>query len=210
MRLLTSGTRPAAKGSAFFNAREHGIESMRGTRSLPRPLTVFVPADNPGRLTFAAMRHALLLLVLAATWLLWSGLFQPLLLTFGAASCLLTLYLAHRMGVFRQEVFLLHLLRKLPGYWLWLGAELVKSNLHVARIVLTPTLPISPTVVEFQSLAHGPVGHALLANSITLTPGTVTIDENEGRLKVHCLTRESARDLLAGEMNRRVAAIAEG
>jgi multicomponent Na+:H+ antiporter subunit E len=155
------------------------------------------------------MRYVLLFLVLAVTWLLWSALFHPLLLGLGLGSCLLTLYLARRMGVFEREVYLLHLLRWLPGYWLWLSRELIKANFQVARIVLSPSLPISPTLVELDSTSRGALGHALLANSITLTPGTVTIDENEGRLKVHCLTRAGAHALLQGEMDRRVAAVTE-
>lgn len=155
------------------------------------------------------MRVVLTLLVLLATWLLWSGMLYPRMLALGALSCVLVLYLAARMGFFDRHLYLLHLLERLPRYWAWLAKELVKANFAVARIVLHPRLPISPTVIELDSIAPGAAGQALLANSITLTPGTVTLDVDAGRLKVHCLTREGAAALLEGEMNRRVAGVAE-
>jgi multicomponent Na+:H+ antiporter subunit E len=151
------------------------------------------------------MRVFLTLLLIAATWLLWSGMTKPLLLGLGALSSLLVLWLAVRMQFFHRDVFFLHLLFKLPGYWGWLFVEAVKSNLHVARIVLSPRLRISPTTVQIQAISKTPVGQVLLANSITLTPGTVTLDVDEGVLTVHCLTREGAEELLRGEMNRRSA-----
>ena len=66
---------------------------------------------------------------------------------------------------------------------------------------------ISPTTVNLQALPEGRVSQAILGNAITLTPGTVTIDDYEGQLIVHCLTRAGAQELQAGEMNRRAAAL---
>lgn len=153
------------------------------------------------------MRRAMLLLILFGTWLLLSGYLEPQLLALGAASALLVCFLALRMGFFATEAYLFHLLPRLPRYWAWLLKEIVKSNLEVARIVLDPRLPISPTVVKLDASRLGPVGQALLANSITLTPGTATVDVNDGQLTVHCLTREAGEALLEGEMSRRVAAV---
>lgn len=153
------------------------------------------------------MRRTITLSVLAAAWLLWSGLYEPLLLGLGAASCLLALYLSRRMGLLDRDVFSLDLAPRLPPFWIWLLKEIARSSLDVARIVLTPKLPISPTVVELDAAPRGPVGQAILGNSITLTPGTLTLDVDRGRLRVHCLTRATAEELLAGEMNRRVAAL---
>lgn len=142
-----------------------------------------------------------------AAWLLWSGLYTPLLIVLGLLSCLLTLIIARRMGFFAPTAFSLHLIPRLPSFWAWLGKELVKSNLEVARIVLSPKLPISPTLVTLPALPRGQVAQAILGNAITLTPGTVTVDDHEGKLIVHCLTREGAQSLRDGEMNRRVAAV---
>lgn len=152
-------------------------------------------------------RATILLIILVIAWLLWSGLYKSLLLGLGTFSCLLSLYLAHRMGALDRSVFSWQVVPKLPRYWAWLIVEIVKSSLEVAWIVLQKKLVISPTLVEFEAAPPGPVGQAILGNAITLTPGTVTLDIYEDRLKVHCLTREGADELLRGEMNRRAAAL---
>ena len=152
------------------------------------------------------MNAVLLLLLLGVTWLLWSGTFEPLLLGLGVLSCLLSLYLARRIGFFERGIYSLQVLPRLPRFWGWLLVEIVKSNLRVAAAVLQPRGSRSPTVIDIQSRL-GPIGQTLLANAITLTPGTVTLDVADGRLRVHCLTRAAAAALLAGEMQRRVAAV---
>lgn len=152
--------------------------------------------------------HTLLTLSLwILAWLLWSGLYQPLLITLGVLSSLLVLYLARRMGFFEGRVYSLHLIARLVPFWGWLGGQLIRSNLEVARIVLSPRMAISPTVVRLRAEPPGPVGQAILGNAITLTPGTVTIDDHDGVLFVHCLTREGARALLDCGINQRVAAL---
>ena len=152
------------------------------------------------------MRALLTLLVLGVTWLLWSGIYAPLILVLGALSCLLALVLAHRMGFFNHSIFSLHLLPRLPRFWAWLLIEIVKANLAVAAVVLRPRKAMSPTVIEIRT-GSGPIGQTLLANAITLTPGTVTLDVDDGRLHVHCLTGAAADQLRSGEMGRRVAAV---
>ena len=152
--------------------------------------------------------HVLLTLALwILAWLLWSGLYNPLLVTLGVLSSLLVLFLARRMGFFERRVYSLHLIVRLMPFWGWLGGQLIRSNLDVARVVLSPGLPISPEIVRIRAEASSPVGQAILGNAITLTPGTVTLDDHEGELIVHCLTREGAEALREGEMNRRVAAL---
>ncbi len=154
-------------------------------------------------------RLLLLLLLLAMAWLFWSGLFKPLLIAFGIFSCLLSLYIAARMDYFDNETFALQFGVRLFRYWLWLAGEVVKSSIDVAKIVLHPKLPISPQVVDIKATAKRSVYHVLLANSITLTPGTLSLDVHRGIIKVHALTKEGADDLMSGEMDRRVAALRE-
>jgi multicomponent Na+:H+ antiporter subunit E len=156
-----------------------------------------------------AARMLLLLVLLIAAWLLWSGLFKPLLLGLGAFSCLLTVYLARRMGYFDNEVFALRFGPRLIGYWAWLAKEIARSSFEVARIVLNPRLPISPQVFEIKATATHPVDQTLLANSITLTPGTLALDVHNGVILVHSLTKSGADELITGEMDRRVAALRE-
>lgn len=154
-------------------------------------------------------RILLALLVWMLAWLLWSGLYKPLLIVLGALSCLLIAWLAWRMDFFVENFFRPRRWIRLLPFWGWLGKELVRSNLQVARIVLSPGLPISPTLVTLQALPEDDLGQAILGNAITLTPGTLTVDDHEGQLLVHCLTEEIADELMAGEMNRRVAAVME-
>ncbi len=146
--------------------------------------------------------------LMLATWLIWSGQTKPLLIFFGVVSCaLVTLLLLRMDSALPRERFWLRLLPRLPRFWLWLGGEIVKSNLHVAAAILSPTLKIQPRVVTIRAEAPDEFGQALLGNSITLTPGTVTLDDHEGELVVHCLTDATAKDLEAGGMNRRIAAL---
>jgi len=152
-------------------------------------------------------RMALMAALLAAAWLLWSGFFTPLLLAFGALSCVLVVYLSNRMHLFDKEVYALRLSLRLFRFWAWLAGEIIRSSLEVSRVVLSPGLPISPTLVEIESGSSHPVDRAILGNSITLTPGTLTLNIEGQRLHVHALTRQAAAELAAGEMNRRVAAL---
>ena len=155
-------------------------------------------------------RMAALMLALVSAWLLWSGLFKPLLLGLGLFSCLLTFWLVSRMGYFQNTLFALRFSFKLFGYWIWLAKEILKSSIQVARIVLNPSLPISPRVVEIKSTSGHLVDQVILANSITLTPGTLALDLHEGVIKVHALTEEGAKELAEGAMDRRVDALREG
>lgn len=157
----------------------------------------------------APLAVLLLLLSLAISWVLWSGLYKPLMLGLGAFSCVLSAYLAHRMGFFRHQG-LFTLLPSLPAYWWWLLREIIASSIDVAKLILTPSMPISPAVVELEMKTQSDVARVILGNSITLSPGTVTLDVHDGKLLVHCLTSESARALQQGEADRRVADLGLG
>jgi multicomponent Na+:H+ antiporter subunit E len=170
----------------------------------PSPDNNTAPA-GAGRLRAYLMFTALLI----AAWVLWSGMFKPLLLGLGAFSCALAGYIAIRMGYFDTRVFALRFNLRLLGFWVWLLREIVKSSLEVARIVLTRDLKLSTRVVEIDASRLSPVDQAVLGNSITLTPGTLTLDASDGRLLVHALTADGANALEDGEMLRRVAAIHE-
>jgi multicomponent Na+:H+ antiporter subunit E len=150
-----------------------------------------------------------LLIPLVAAWLLWSGIYKPLLLALGLFSCLLTIYIKHRMEYFQTEVFALQFGRRLIGYWLWLAKEVIKSSLDVARIIVSPSLPISPQVLTIKASSENPVDQATLANSITLTPGTLALDVYKGEITVHALTKAGADELRKNEMDRRIQALRE-
>lgn len=155
----------------------------------------------------AWLRMLVLGLLLIAAWLLWSGFFKALLLGLGAVSCVLTLYIVRRMGYFDDETFAFNYDFRLLGFWAWLGKEIVKSSLEVAQIVLQPKIVVTPSIVDIDASDLHVVDQVLLGNSITLTPGTLTLDVHEGRLLVHALTADGAAAVAEGEMKRRVAAL---
>lgn len=149
-------------------------------------------------------RVLLLGALLVVGWLLWSGLYKPLLLGLGVVSCLLTLYVIRRMGYFENDTYAFHYQRGMTLFWLWLGIEVVRSSLEVARIVLRPRLQVEPKTVTIDASDLSLVGRALLGNAITLTPGTLTMDVDRGQLLVHALTEQGAQQIQQGEMLRRV------
>ncbi len=151
-----------------------------------------------------------LTLLLAAAWLLWSGMFKPLLVGLGVFSCVLTVFIIRRMGYFDRQVYAFRYDLRLVGFWLWLLGEIARSSLEVARVVLSRKLRLSAEVIELDVRSLDQVDQVLLGNSITLTPGTLTLEAHNDKLVVHALTAEGARSLRGGEMKRRVAALHGG
>ena len=151
------------------------------------------------------MVHAVSLgLVLFATWLMLSGFFEALLLTFGIASCVLVVWIAHRMDVVDHEGQPVHLGIRIAGYWLWLIVEIVKASIDVARRIVDPKLPIQPNTFWTKASQQTELGQVIYANSITLTPGTITVDIEADEFIVYALT-QSAADGCPGSLERRVA-----
>jgi multicomponent Na+:H+ antiporter subunit E len=156
--------------------------------------------------------HSVLLgAVLLALWLLLSGHREPLLLWSGAGSCALVAFVAARMDRVDGEPQRLTLrpLRTL-AYLGWLAVEIVKANVAVSRIILDRRLPISPTLIRMRCTQRTLLGHVVYANSITLTPGTVSINLRLDTIAVHALTHAGALELEAGEMDRRVTSLERG
>ena len=156
------------------------------------------------------MLHAVsLTLALFALWLLLSGHFaEPLLLGLGLASVILVVVIVHRMDVLDHETHPLHLSIRLPLYWGWLIKEIVLANIDVAKAILgLGGAAAAPTVFKVRASQRTEVGRVIYANSITLTPGTVTIGVEGDELEIHALTSQAAEDVLTDAMNRRVSAI---
>jgi len=147
-----------------------------------------------------------LFLILSGFWLLLSGIYSGFLVTAGIVSAFAIAQFARRMDLVDHEGHPIHLVwGALLSYWPWLLREIVKSGWDVTRRVLHPSLPISPTLESFRPAQHSDVGLVIHANSITLTPGTITIEVAPDRFLVHALTREGAAGLADSEMDRRCA-----
>lgn len=150
------------------------------------------------------MRTVSLGVLLLFTWILLSGHYTPLLLGFGVASTLLVLLIAVRMDLIDHEGHPVQLTTRFLGYWLWLAVEIVKANIDVTRRIWSPRMPISPAMFRLRASQRGELGQVIYGNSITLTPGTVTVQIEDGDLLVHALAEEIGEDLAGGEMDRRV------
>lgn len=148
--------------------------------------------------------------VMSALWLLLSGHFtETLLLILGAASVLLTIILSVRMGVVDREGHPVQLAARGMLYWPWLIKEIVLANIDVGKAILGMTDDVRPSVFKIKASQTSDLGKAIYANSITLTPGTVTIALDDDEMTIHALTLAAAEGLATGEMDRRVA-ILEG
>jgi multicomponent Na+:H+ antiporter subunit E len=156
------------------------------------------------------MRVAALVATLFAFWLLLSGIYTPFLVATGLVASVAVAALAWRMEVADREGHPIHLTLRAATYWPWLVKEIVKSGWQVARIILSPRLPISPTLARFKPSQTSVVGLVAHANSITLTPGTLTVAAERDEFLVHALTREGAAGLAGSEMDRRVARLEGG
>lgn len=155
-------------------------------------------------------RTLALFLVLLGLWLVLSGHYGPLLVTFGVLSAAFVVAIALRMDVVDREGQPVHLTLAAARYWPWLGWQVVLANLDVARRILDPRLPIRPTVARIPASQRDVLGRVVFANSITLTPGTVTLEVDEDAVEVHALSHEAIEDLRGGEMDRRVSEMTGG
>ncbi len=152
------------------------------------------------------MKQALILFAhLMLVWLLLSGHFETTLVAYGVLSAALVVALMAHLRILDAEALPVHLGIRPFLYLPWLFKEIVLSNIAVARVILDPRLPIRPRILRVRASQRSDVAQVIYANSITLTPGTVTLDVRNGEFLVHALTDESAEGLLTGEMDRRVA-----
>ena len=141
---------------------------------------------------------------LALLWLGLSGHYTTLIMSFGAASIVFILIIVSRMGILDDEGMPLQLGVRFVTYWFWLGIEIVKSNLHIVRVILSPNMPINPQIIRFPSTQKTDLGQVIYANSITLTPGTTTIEIEDGHVLIHALTDQTANLEGGAEMDKRV------
>ena len=147
---------------------------------------------------------------LYAFWLILSGHFEPLLMGFGAGSVALVVYLGLRMDVVDHESLPLHLVGRFWLYVPWLMKEILVSNVRVAKIILSPSLPIDPVLVQYHSSQKTDLGRVIYANSITATPGTITTWVAGSVLDVHSLTWVDVEGREEDEMDTRVTWVEQG
>lgn len=156
------------------------------------------------------MKHKIsLILVLSGVWLAWSGHTELLILALGAGSIVFVVWLSAHMKIVDSESVPTTLrYGRVIAYVPWLAREIVKANLDVARRILTPgPLPIAPRFVRVPVSQRTSVGQVIYANSITLTPGTISVDLIDGEILVHALSAEAAAGVADGVMDAKCAAL---
>ena len=150
-------------------------------------------------------------IVLTALWLLMSGLYKPLILGFGAASVVLVVYVVRRMDTIDGDQFEIRLKPiAFLGYLVWLMVEIAKANWAVTKIVLSPKMPLRQHLFDVPYTQKTDLGQVIYANSITLTPGTISVETEVGHFLVHALCySDDDMDALA-DMDARVTATEGG
>jgi multicomponent Na+:H+ antiporter subunit E len=148
--------------------------------------------------------------LLIAIWLILSGKLEPIYFFWGAVSVAFVVWMSNRLhsiplaenepcGTTRI------IIPRLIVYLFWLVGEIVKSGFYVAYVVLHPRMPIEPMIVRFTSRQPNVMARVILGNSITLTPGTLTLDIDGSHFTVHALTRDTEEGLVSGDMETKVA-----
>ena len=141
-------------------------------------------------------------------WLLMSGLYKTLIIFFGAVSVLLVTIVINRMSAEDgYELKLSFNLIKTIQYFAWLMLEVVKSNWVVLKIILSRQVKINQNFLEISAAQQDDLARVIFANSITLTPGTVTIETENKTFLVHTLNLTDSTKTDLNTMNERVAQI---
>jgi multicomponent Na+:H+ antiporter subunit E len=145
-------------------------------------------------------------LTLFGFWLVLSGHYEAWLVAFGAGCAAAVALFGGHLGIADTEGHPIRLLPRALLYWIWLAKEMVASALQVARLIVDPSLPIAPVLVRVKASQRTAVGLTTFANSITLTPGTISVEASSRRreILVHAITRQTAAGLADGAMDRRV------
>ncbi|MCS7214633.1 MAG: Na+/H+ antiporter subunit E [Thermodesulfovibrio sp.] len=155
-------------------------------------------------------RKVVTFLILFGLWCIFSGMFDIFHLTLGIISCLIITLVSGDLMFNEEKITKSHIVYgiRFIKYIPWLIYQIILANIHVAYLVLHPKMPIEPFVLEYKAKLKKDISKVVFANSIILTPGTITMDITKDNVfVVHCISRKVAEDLLTGEMEKRVAYI---
>jgi multicomponent Na+:H+ antiporter subunit E len=150
--------------------------------------------------------------VMLTFWVIMSGMFDGFHLPLGVFSCLLVAHFSHKLLFYGEPASWVRGLVGLVLYLPWLFWEIFLANLQVAYIVLHPRMKdlLDPQLVRFKTSLKRPISRVTLANSITLTPGTITVNIEDDEFLVYALTQGAAESLPGSSMERRIATALEG
>ena len=149
-----------------------------------------------------------LFIVLFGFWLLMSGYYTPLILSLGVISCLLCVYLTIKGKFLDDETLPIYFFPRLIQYTLWLIKEILKSNIQTAKVIIMKSE--EPELFSVKATQKTNEGKVTYANSITLTPGTVTTQIKNDIFEVHALTKDFGDDVRSSEMDKMVTWLEKG
>tara|TARA_Y100001960_G_scaffold105193_1_gene113239 strand:+ start:125 stop:676 length:552 start_codon:yes stop_codon:yes gene_type:complete len=146
-------------------------------------------------------------------WFILSGHTEPEFIASGLLTATLAIFMANWLIASKSRSFpslvglTMGTIKFILIYLPWLLWQILLSNLHVAKLILHPSLPVQPTIVQFEASLESEATQILLAQSITLTPGTVTIDASDGIFTVHCLSSTTRNGLVSADIHNKIAKI---
>jgi len=143
-----------------------------------------------------------LVAVLGGLWLGLSGHYTPLITWLGALSVILSSVLAVRLRTLDADSAPFAALPRIVVYWVWLMVEIIKANWVVIKACLRANLDINPALVKVKTACESDLAKTTFANSITLTPGTVSVLLEGDKILVHALYEEGAQPEAFDKMDR--------
>ena len=148
------------------------------------------------------MKSLILFLILLSLWLLMSGHYSILIITLGIISCAFCVYVAKRGNLIDDEGLPIFFIPRLSNYLIWLFKEILKSNLNTAKVIINGK--VEPETFTVKASQVTDVAKVTYANSITLTPGTVTTKMHKDVFEVHALNSDFGNDVRTNEMDKKV------
>ena len=148
------------------------------------------------------MNSFILFFILFSLWLLMSGHYNVLIISLGIISCAFCVYVAKRGKLIDDEGLPIFFMPRLLNYLIWLFKEILKSNLSTAKVIINGK--VEPEIFTVKTSQVTDVAKVTYANSITLTPGTVTTKIQKGVFEVHALNSDFGNDVRTNEMDKKV------
>ena len=148
------------------------------------------------------MKSFILFLILICLWLLMSGYYNILLISLGIISCIFCVYVAKRGKLIDDEGLPIFFMPRLLNYLIWLFKEILMANLTTAKVIINGNVEPETFTVKASQVTE--VAKVTYANSITLTPGTVTTKMHKDVFEVHALNADFGNDIRTNEMDRKV------
>ena len=148
------------------------------------------------------MKSFILFFILFSLWLLMSGHYNVLIVSLGIISCAFCVYVAKRGKLIDDEGLPIFFMPRLLNYLIWLFKEILKSNLSTAKVIINGK--VEPETFTVKTSQVTDVAKVTYANSITLTPGTVTTKIQKGVVEVHALNSDYGTDVRTNDRDKKV------